>query len=66
MNKTQRINQALDLITRYGGIDGSHHKQWLIDQIVRVLASDYDEWVMAYCDGEDGADTYEWDIGVAP
>lgn len=21
----------------YGGIDGSHHKDWLIDQIVRIL-----------------------------
>lgn len=66
MSKTERIRRALDLITRYGGTDGSHHKQWLLDQIVRVLASDYDEWIKAYCDGEDGEETYEWDDGVAP
>jgi hypothetical protein len=24
-------------IERYGGIDGSHHKDWLIDQIARIL-----------------------------
>lgn len=24
-------------IVRYGGIDGSHHKDWLLDQIVRIL-----------------------------
>jgi len=28
---------ALHFIERYGGIDGSHHKQWLIDQIARIL-----------------------------
>lgn len=29
--------EALDLIAEYGGIDGGHHKQWLLDQVVRVL-----------------------------
>jgi hypothetical protein len=28
---------ALYYIERYGGIDGDHHKQWLIDQIARIL-----------------------------
>ena len=28
---------ALYYIERYGGIDGSHHKQWLIDQVARIL-----------------------------
>lgn len=28
---------ALEYISRYGGIDGAHHKQWVLDQVVRIL-----------------------------
>lgn len=59
--------QATDLAVKYGGIDGAHHKTWVIDQMVRALAGDgYDALVAAACDGEDGSDTYEWDTGIAP
>lgn len=49
-----RIEAALDLV---GNIDGAHHKQWIIDQMVRVLTGggdSYEGWVKAYeaCDGE--------------
>lgn len=58
--------EILNMIEKYGGIDGSHHKQWLLDQIVRLITKDgYDKWVETYEDGEDGANTYEWDEGVA-
>ena len=60
------IKKSLDLIIRYGGIDGSHHKQWLLDQIVRTLSSDYNEWVREFEDGSGGPNTYEWDEGIAP
>ena len=61
------IMKAIDLAVRYGGIDGEHHKAWVIDQMVRVLAGDrYDDIVRDACDGEEGPDTYEWDCGVAP
>jgi len=58
--------EALDLIWTLGGIDGDHHKQWLIDQLVRVLAENYEDWVIKFKDGEDGPDTYDWDEGIAP
>jgi hypothetical protein len=62
-----RLTEALELVQEYGGIDGAHHKQWLLDQIVRILAdSGYDAWVADYQDGEDGPDTYEWDTGIPP
>lgn len=61
-----RVNDALDLIARYGGCDGGHHKQWVLDQIVRVLARDYRAWVAEYEAGEDGPGTYEWDTGCPP
>lgn len=57
---------VMSLIEQYGGIDGSHHKQWVIDQIARILVDDYGEWVVEMCDGEDGPNTYDWDIGIAP
>lgn len=28
---------ALMYMTMYGGIDGSHHKDWLLDQVARIL-----------------------------
>ncbi len=61
------INEALTLICNYGGIDGAHHKQWVLDQVVRALTGDgYAAWVAEAKDGEDGPDTYDWDEGIAP
>ena len=63
----ERIMKALELIGQYGGIDGGHHKQWVLDQVVRTLTgSDYDAWVAVMKDGEDGPNTYDWDTGIAP
>lgn len=76
-----RVARALEIAADYGGIDGGHHKAWLIDQMVRALVGcpiidethltfgenpEYQEWVRVYQDGEDGALTYEWDTGIAP
>ena len=59
--------KALGIAARFGGIDGAHHKAWVIDQMVRALTGDgYDEFVRNACDGEDGPETYSWDTGVAP
>jgi len=79
-------NNALTMIRRYGGIDGAHHKDWVLDQVVRSLTNcpliegDYDadggpvlgeseeylQWVKDAKDGEDGPDTYSYEIGIAP
>lgn len=67
MTETERINEAIELAVRYGGIDGAHHKDWVIDQMVRVLAGErYEQIVREACDGEDGPDTYTWETGIAP
>jgi len=61
------VVEALHLAVRYGGIDGAHHKTWVIDQMVRILAgNNYDAIVTAAKAGEDGPDTYGWDEGIAP
>lgn len=67
MSDEEKIQAAIDLAVKYGGIDGTHHKSWVIDQMVRVLAGEkYEEIVREACDGEDGADTYSWEVGIAP
>jgi len=63
----ERIAAAMEFASRYGGIDGDHHKTWVIDQMVRALMGDkYEEWVAAQKAGEDGPDTYDWDEGIPP
>lgn len=60
-------HSALSTALRYGGIDGAHHKTWVIDQIVRDLTgAAYQPWVADACAGEDGPATYNWDTGIAP
>lgn len=62
-----RIAVALQIAVDYGGIDGSHHKDWVIDQMARVLAGDgYDELVAQARSGRDGPHTYDWPTGSAP
>ena len=64
---TETEQKDLDLIGEYGGIDGGHHKQWLLDQVARILAGDkYKDWVGEWEDGEDGPQTSIWDTGIAP
>lgn len=68
-----RAETALRILVRYGQIDGSHHKLWVIDQAVRALSGVYyDELISAYRndspanDLEDGPDIYEWNEGIPP
>ena len=73
---TDRIRRALAIISEDGGIDGAHHKQWVLDQVVRALCAEpgeypgnprcYLKWVALHNDGEDGPNTYEWDEGIPP
>jgi hypothetical protein len=59
--------KVLDMASEVGGIDGGHHKQWALDQIIRLLTGDgYDAWVERYEAGHDGPQTYLWDTGIAP
>lgn len=40
MTEGDRIKAAIDMAVRYGQIDGDHHKAWVIDQMVQILAGD--------------------------
>jgi hypothetical protein len=62
---------ALEVIERFGGIDGSHHKQWVIDQIARALLGDkYEEWTKEmrgkYDPKTEEFEYEEWDVGIPP
>jgi hypothetical protein len=74
----ERIRKALAIAVAYGGIDGAHHKDWTIDQMVRALtgcpvleesqgeSEEYQKLVADARNGEDGPETYSWDLGIAP
>lgn len=67
MTDKEKIATALEFAHLYGGIDGGHHKMWVIDQMVRALTGVlYEQWVIEQCSGEDGPNTYDWDEGIAP
>ena len=66
---TERIGKAKAVAMQYGGIDGDHHKQWVIDQMVRILCGHEDHYqgfIQVHNMGEDGPNTYEWEEGIAP
>jgi hypothetical protein len=62
-----RRDMAIAMIQDVGDVDGAHHKQWLIDQVLRLLAGpDYENVVREIMDGRDGPETFGWDVGIAP
>lgn len=66
-HEDKRISDAIHIAIKYGMIDGSHHKAWVIDQMVRILScDDYERIVTEAKAGEDGPDTYSWNEGIAP
>lgn len=67
MTDDKKIAKALKIAGEFGGIDGAHHKAWVIDQMVRALTgTGYKQWVKDQCEGVDGPETYGWDTGSAP
>lgn len=63
----KRIDKAIELAVNFGGFDGSHHKTWVIDQMVRKLAGrDYKQIVRDAKAGPEGPETYSWDEGTPP
>lgn len=59
-----RIRAALDRIDQSGGVDGSHHKQWVLDQVVRLLLGHEDrywDWVR-----NRQAEGSDWSPGIPP
>ena len=69
MSPEFKIDAALEIARKYGGFGGEQKKAWVIDQMIRALCGEspaYNKFVADACAGEDGPDTYEWDVGIAP
>lgn len=62
----RRLNAALSIAVDHIFYDGAHHKQYGLDQIVRIISGEkYSELVASETVGEDGPDTFVWDEGIA-
>lgn len=60
------ISKIVELIGHLGMIEGSHHKQWILDQILRIcLKTDeaYNAWIEKF-NSEDNDEN--WDSGISP
>lgn len=68
INYTHKEQTIIKLIEQFGSIGGEHHKQWVIDQILRIILEEaYENWTRDMRRGEDGPETYAaWDEGIAP
>ena len=65
--RREKISRAVNLAIQYGSHDGAHHKDWVIDQMVRILAGPrYEDTIKKAKAGEDGPETYRWNEGIAP
>ena len=60
MTDKEKIIKAIAIAIEYGGFDGEHHKDWVIDQMVHILAGDevYQEIIEKYSNS--------WNKGIAP
>jgi hypothetical protein len=73
-----RFDRAIDFAIRFGGIDGDHHKAWVIDQMVRALTGcpvedgvqgeslQYEELIADACEDDGDPEAYDWEVGIAP
>ncbi len=68
--KKSQSEYAIEFLSMYSSIDGDHHKQWLIDQVARILMGTYVSVVEAswddgqkelrYSTGEPSKKYLEW------
>lgn len=56
-----RIERAASIAYDFGVFDGEHHKQWVIDQMLRAMLGD-----AGYCDfvHRSSMKGHDWDQGV--
>jgi hypothetical protein len=58
-----RILDALDVLIKYGSIDGAHHKTWVIDQAIeKLLGPEQYKVFVAECEKAG----YGYEHGIAP
>jgi len=66
---TKKVKEIVWFILDNGSIDGAHHKQWVLDQVLRMLLDEheYRQTITQFEElDSDGTPMYEWDLGIAP
>ncbi len=56
----QNMVDAIGLIIRYGAIDGAHHKDWVLQQVLKTLLDWDDQKLNEYLTEQ------EWEKGIPP
>lgn len=76
----ERIQKALAIAVQFGGFPSSLNKAWAIDQMARALtgcpvlpdaftqgeSEAYRDLVTAARNGDEGPETFDWDVGICP
>jgi hypothetical protein len=68
----QKLTNIMVLVSNYGTFDGSHHKQWVLDQVLRIALGDkYNAYIKEQTKpvwNEETLEweTYGWDTGCPP
>ena len=55
---------AMEFIERYGQIDGSHHKSWVLDQVARILKGT--PVMLSVAKWDDGKEEYRYSVQSPP
>lgn len=63
MSVEEKNALAVEIAVKFGGTDGAHHKDWVIDQMVRALLSE-EEYEKLVSDIRDRG--YDWEVGIPP
>lgn len=64
---TEKEQAVIDFILQYGMEDGAHHKQWVLDQTLRLLLGERYKSYMRKIDLDRVENDYgKWDEGIAP
>jgi hypothetical protein len=73
LSVADRIDKAIETAINYGGVDGAHHKQWVIDEMVRQLLGTLEAYEKFKADyrgeyntAEEEYEYGEWDEGIPP
>lgn len=67
MTDAEKLAEILELAISYAGVDGSHHKQYALVEIVKVgFGENFDAWYEAYLGRDDNGDRIycEWEEGT--
>ena len=63
---TKKVKEIVYFILEKGSIKGEDHKQWVLDQVLRMITTEdeYKEAIKTFEEEDaDGFPVYEWSIG---